>query len=281
MQNYWNKFTRRQSATGLDTNYLVGLVLALVVVVTLWWTPLLLPFRIFTTTVHEASHAVAAVATGGQVSCFEVQTSGAGLTCTRGGWSVLISSAGYLGSTILGGLMLIWAKNEKGRRRLLFGLMAGLVGVLLFFALNIFSLFSGGVQRDLPTLLLVGVVAALFGGVAYKGPDLLVSFFVYVTALLSTLYAVFDLITLVMINTNPLGGHNDAKNLERFTGIPAIVWAVLWSALAGFILWQTFRVIIRRGSGGITSSKGGKGVGPGPTKPPKSPFDNYDELMRR
>lgn len=277
MQNFWNRFKSGRQG-GLDSAYLVGLGLALVVVITLWWTPLLFPFRIFTTTVHESSHAVAAVATGGEVVCFKVETSGAGLTCTRGGWGFLVSSAGYLGSTLLGGLMLIWAKNEKGRRRLLYALTVGLGLVLVFFVLNVFSLFSVGVQRDLPTLLLVGLVTAIFGLVAYKGPDLLVSFFVFVTALLSTLYAVFDLITLVMINSNPLGGHNDAKNLQAYTGIPAIVWAVLWSALAAFILWQTFRLIIRRGSGGKSFS-GGPADKPGPKS--KSPFDNFDELMRR
>lgn len=280
MQNYWDRFKQRQGGDA-HTSYLIGLGLALVVVITLWWTPLLFPFRILTTTIHESSHALAAVATGGQVSCFEVETNGAGLTCTRGGFGLLISSAGYLGSTIFGGLMLIWAKNERGRRRLLYALTAGLVVILLAFGLNVLNLFSAGIQRDPLTLLLIGFVAAIYWLVAYKGPDLLVSFFVYVTALLSTLYAVFDLVTLVMINSNPYGGHNDAKNLQNFTGIPAIVWAVLWSALAAFILWQTFKIIIRRGSGGRSLSSGGpKGNGKGGPGT-KSPFDSYDELMRR
>ncbi|MEI6045493.1 MAG: M50 family metallopeptidase [Chloroflexota bacterium] len=278
MQNFWNKFKGNQ-ATGVDSNYLIGLGLALVVVITLWWTPLLFPFRIFTTTVHEASHALAAVVTGGQVTCFEVETSGAGLTCTRGGWGFLISSAGYLGSTILGGLMLIGAKNQRGRRNLLYALTVGVVLVLLFFALNIFSLFAGGVQRDFLTLALVGLVAAIFGLVAYKGPDLLVTFFVYVTALLSTLYAVFDLITLVTINAGNNNIHNDARNLEYYTGIPALFWAVLWSLLTALILWQTFRVIIRRRQGKGPAFFGSKGSKPG--KGTKSAFDSFDELKRR
>ncbi len=251
MPAYWNNLTNKlprnqNSSSSNNSNYLLGLGLSLIAVITLWWTPLLFPFRIFTTTVHEASHALVAMLTGGQVVGFEVNPNGSGLTFTRGGWGILVSSAGYLGSTILGGLMLIWAKFEKGRRRLLYGLTGGLVFVLIFFVLNIFNLFTQGVHRDFLTFGLVGLVGALFGLVAYKGPDLVVTFFVYVTALLSTLYAVTDLINLVFITSSPFNGHNDAKNLEGYTGIPAVIWAVLWSLVAGFIIWQTFRAIFRR-----------------------------------
>ena len=273
MQNFRDRMNRYNR--GIDTNYLLGLGLAALAVITLWWTPVLLPFRIFTTTIHEASHALTALITGGRVVCFEVETSGAGLTCTVGGWGFLVSSAGYLGSTLFGGLLLIWAKKEVGRRRLLYGLMAGLIIILLLFVVNILNIFSGGVQRDLFTLVLVGLVAALFGLVAYNGPDWLVTFFVYVTALLSTLYAVFDMITLVFLTTNPLGGHNDARNLQQFTGIPAVFWAVIWSLLAVFILWQVSRIIFRPGK---RSGKAGSGKGqPGS----RSPFDSYEELKRR
>ncbi len=269
-------FRNKVQSSGFDSSYLLGLGLALVAVIALWWTPLLFPFRIFTTTVHEASHAFATIITGGQVLAFQVDPNGSGYIINRGGWGLLVSSAGYLGSTILGGLMLIWAKNEKGRRRLLYTLAGALMLVAVLFVVNIFNLFTVGVERDFFTLILVSLVAAFFGLIAYKGPDLLVSFMVYVTALLSTLYAVFDLINVVMINASPTGGHNDARNLERATGIPALLWALVWSVLAGFILWQTLKIIIRRGSSSAT-----KGVGAATNSKPKSPFDSYDEVMRR
>jgi hypothetical protein len=49
--------------------------------------------------------------------------------------------------------------------------------------------------------------------------------------------ALFDLRNLITIS-NPFGGggHTDAANMAALTGIPALVWALLWTGIAIVIL---------------------------------------------
>ena len=74
----------------------------------LWETPWIKPFRVFVVMVHEMCHAVAALVTGGEV--LEMRTAWAehGYTLSRGGWPLIIVSAGYVGSALLGA-GLIWS----------------------------------------------------------------------------------------------------------------------------------------------------------------------------
>src|SRR5437868_10266450 len=92
---------------------LMLLLLATVITLVLWFLPyaeyLVYPVRLFVTFIHESSHALVAVLTGGSVQSLTIASDGSGLTYSApagffGG--VLTSSAGYLGTTIAGVLML-------------------------------------------------------------------------------------------------------------------------------------------------------------------------------
>jgi len=269
-----NLFKSNSGSGGFDSSFLVGLGLAAVVVFTLWWTPLLFPFRIMTTTVHEMSHAIAVILTGGTVQSFDVNPNGSGVVSFSGGFALLIFSAGYLGSTLFGGVMLLIAKNEKGRRNALKFLAIGLVVVLAIGGLlrvlrtgNILNFF---LITDIVALLLVAGLVVLLWFLAVKAPDIIVSFVAYTLALLSCLYAVFDLINVFSSVVSPLGGFNDARGLESATGIPAVIWAGVWVLLAAFILFQFGRMALRRGSSGGSAS----------TTAPKSPMDKYQNLFK-
>ncbi len=269
-----NLFKSNSGSSGFDTSFLVGLGLAAVVVVTLWWTPLLFPFRIMTTTVHEMSHAITVILTGGTVASFDVNVNGSGVVSFSGGIALLIFSAGYLGSTLFGGVMLLIAKNEKGRRNALKFLAIGLVAVLaiggLLRVLRTGNPLNFFLFTDIVALLLVAGLVAVLWFLAIKAPDIVVSFVAYTLALLSCLYAVFDLINVFSSVVSPLGGFNDARGLESATGIPAVIWAGVWCLVAGFILFQFGRMALRRGSSGSSAS----------TNTPKSPMDKYQNLFK-
>lgn len=219
--------------TGIDTNFLVSMGASGLVIVVLWLTPLLFPFRMFVTIVHELGHAVTSVATGGIVRTIEINPDGSGLAYVGGGFTLLVASAGYLGSTLVGGTMLLLAKRERGRRFVLWGV----VGVL--------AIGTVFLVRDLQTLGIMALVAAVYGLCAWKGPDLLLSFVLYTTALLACFYAVTDLITLFNINSSGRTVHNDAVILQNSTGIPAIVWTILWILVGGIILFQFMMMAIK------------------------------------
>jgi len=266
-----NRYNRAAAARGLDGEFIVGMALALVAVVVLWWTPLLFPFRIFTTSAHEVSHAIAALLTGNSVKEIQLYWNGGGVTYIFGVdttfEAIAVYSAGYLGSVIFGGSLLLLAKRADTRRKALMGITLGLIVVTIFYI------------RDIPSLLLVAIVAGLAGLVAFKGHNLIVQFSIYVLALLSCLYSLMDLFWLVTSTVNPFhGGFNDAIGLERATSIPAFVWALVWGLAGAFIMFQFVIRAIRRGS---PDKLGSDPTSPRSSGSSNSPFDRYDDYLSK
>ena len=111
------------------------------------------PFLIFSTFIHETAHAIAALLTGGQVESLIVRTDGSGLTSTRGGLRFIVSSAGYIGTTLFGALLLILSHKERNVRPVLAG--------SALFVLIITALFVGN-TNNLLVLSLLGTIAVLF-----------------------------------------------------------------------------------------------------------------------
>jgi hypothetical protein len=112
------------------------------------------PFLIFSTFIHETAHAIAALLTGGQVESLIVRTDGSGLTSTRGGLRFFVSSAGYIGTTLFGALLLILSHKERNVRPVLTG--------SALFVLIITALFVGN-TNNLLVLSLIAAIAVLFG----------------------------------------------------------------------------------------------------------------------
>src|SRR5690554_2280709 len=92
------------------------------------------PLRLFGTFVHETGHALATVITGGSVSGMHVNLDTSGLTLSRGGSSLLISSAGYLGTVALGAGLLVAGRRQAWARRVLM-----VLGVTTLIATAIFG----------------------------------------------------------------------------------------------------------------------------------------------
>jgi hypothetical protein len=76
----------------------------------------LLPFTYLNTHLHEIFHALAAVATGGSVANIQVFANGEGVTRTYGGFGPIISSAGYVGASLFGSIMIIGASKANNAR---------------------------------------------------------------------------------------------------------------------------------------------------------------------
>ena len=79
------------------------------------------PFLIFSTFIHEISHAIGAVLTGGRVESVIVHVNGSGVTLTQGGLRFVISSAGYIGTTLFGALLLMLSHKQSHVRAVLTG----------------------------------------------------------------------------------------------------------------------------------------------------------------
>lgn len=234
---------------GIDLKRALAIVAAVAVGVLAWDTKAIYPLKLLVVLIHESGHALAAVAVGGTVESITIDTLEGGLcqfryqpTFLR---EVITSSAGYLGSALSGALLLIAALRFKGGKWVLAFLSAVLVFVTVFWAR---SLFTIGVALGMATLL--GLMARFF-------PADLSQLVAVFLGVFNSLYALFDLRDDLWSAERRAG--TDAAILAKATGIPSIVWAVLWSlvaiALLGFALWF--------------SARGGRGKGPaaGPLRP--------------
>ena len=92
---------------------LLLLLLATAITLVLWFIPftdyIVYPIRLFVTFIHESSHALIAVLTGGSVQSLTISSDGSGVVYSAPSGMIgglLTSSAGYLGSTAFGVLML-------------------------------------------------------------------------------------------------------------------------------------------------------------------------------
>ncbi|KAK7272969.1 hypothetical protein RIF29_14014 [Crotalaria pallida] len=106
-----------------------------VVILLLWRTFLLTPFKLITVFLHEASHAIACKLTCGQVEGMQVHANEGGVTQTRGGIYWVILPAGYLGSSFWG-MALILASTNLLTARIAAGCFIVALIIVLFVAKN-------------------------------------------------------------------------------------------------------------------------------------------------
>lgn len=193
----------------------------------LWDTPLVYPLKIFVVLLHEVSHAVAAVATGGAIQKIVLDPYQGGATYTMGGSRFLTLSAGYLGSLAWGGLMVEAARGRRLRPDLVVGAIGGLVVALtLLFVRNLFGIAFG-------VLFGAALVAASRKLSAAWNRSLLLTL-----GLTSSLYAILDIKSDVLDRPHL---PSDAHMLAQLTGVPTLAWGVLWIAVALGVSFLLFR----------------------------------------
>ena len=109
----------------------------------LWESPLLVPLRVLIIFFHEIFHAAAAFVTGGGVNGIEITLYKTGLTSLYGGIPVVVFSAGYVGTALLGSMLIISTHRHPFKRPLYFVLGTILLLATILFARNPFGLAYG------------------------------------------------------------------------------------------------------------------------------------------
>ncbi len=218
----------------LDGKLLFALAASAVIGILFWNTWPLYPFKLLVVLMHESSHALATLMMGGSVDVIRISPDQGGVTLSRYVPSlvrtVVISSAGYVGSTF-SGCVLLWvaARSREGRWPLV-ALAAWCAGVTVLWV------------RDGFTLLFVGGCALALFLLARFGPALLRRMVLVFLATFSCSYALYD-IRDDLLHLTSTGG-SDADALARATFIPAIVWGVAWGALAVVMVALTLRRLL-------------------------------------
>jgi len=196
------------------------------VVLLVWDSFVVYPFRLFVVFLHEISHGLAAVATGGRIVSIGLSVDEGGVCLTRGGWPFLILNAGYVGSLMWGALFLLLG-GRRTRARSVVGVIGALtLAVTLVYIRTWFGLLYGLAAA----VLLLGVATRLRPAVS--------EFLLAALGATSCLYAIWDVASDVLLRHS---GQSDAAALARLTGVPAVLWGVAWIALSIVVLAGVLR----------------------------------------
>ncbi|HKV40411.1 MAG TPA: M50 family metallopeptidase [Blastocatellia bacterium] len=215
------------------------LIVCSLLTLVLWFVPfasfLTYPFRLFVTLIHETGHALAALLTFGGVKRITIDWSGNGLTWTNGGVRLFISSAGYIGATLYGAVLLLILRTRRFAKP-----AAIATGILLL----LITIFLGGNLAVWVTGLVFGVGLLAIGLVAPEGA---VHFFMSFLGVQALLNAFFDLKTLLYLSALNPGQPTDAQNMAIATNgiIPAIAWSFGWALISLGILVLTLVIYYR------------------------------------
>ena len=226
MTNQPSALSRIKSSLNGKTLAAYGTII--VVVHFLWNSMFIYPLKILTVFFHELSHALAAILTGGKVIEIGLVQEQGGHCVTSGGNGFLIASAGYLGSMLCGGVLLLAAAKSNRDKQIMAGLGVVLVAVSLIWVrplLDFGFIFC---------MILGGAMVASSKFISGRANDWILR----AVGLTSCLYATLD------VKSDTIDRkleHSDAGRLAEITGMPSFLWGYLWMTLAvigtiGFIV---------------------------------------------
>lgn len=222
--------SRRQTTNWLWIAAAISFALSL----TPWGDTVLYPFKLFTTWVHECGHASMALLVGGRVSSITIQPDGSGLTHslippTRSA-RALVSSAGYLGASIVGCLLLAATRVERRAQTILWGIGAFMLLTAVGWLRNLFGF-----------AVVLGWGAALIA-LARKVHGDASRFVLSLLAIQVALNAVYDVRVLFLVK----GGHSDAESMAYVFVLPSWFWASVWMLASVAMLVGTLWITRRR-----------------------------------
>lgn len=219
-----------------------------------WYFPLagyiVYPIQLFATFVHEGSHVLATLMTGGSVQSLTVSPDTSGLVWSltqEGNWlqAFLVSSAGYVGTTIFGVLLLTWFRYGYSSRNALY-FSSGFVGIMtLVFGLlaPIWNVFNGqfSVLSVAFTVISGAVITGALFAIAKFAQLKWVNFSLAFLAVQCLLNAIFSLKTLFLVSATS-ETHSDAVNMAQATGVPSLFWVTLWIVISIVVISLGLRV---------------------------------------
>lgn len=213
-------------------------ILVAILVIAFWDAWFVKPFKFFAVMVHEYSHALAAILTGGTVVEIRTFWENGGHMRSYGGFRPIVSSAGYVGSALIGAFFLYSVGWLALQRILLF--ILGSTSIVLTFiyspfgeldywigiaggAVLILTLFSKTAANI--TANWIGVILLLFSLEAFRGP--------------------------LWIQPE----QTDAGILARHWGMPflTVPIAITWVIFSIFVMYLALRANLRKAANAIES----------------------------
>lgn len=229
------KRDRRQSGnvrSSSKVRFVAGFVAFFAALWFLWDTWFVTPFKLFVVLLHEISHGMAAIATGGSIDRIVITPDLGGACYCSGGDALLTLSAGYLGSLLWGAVLVLLAAHPGRRTSWVTAVIGAAIAIVsVLFVRNPFGLLFG-----------LAFGAALIAAARYL-PSVANARILWALGLTSCLYAVLDIKSDVLDRPEL---RSDARMLAEMTGVPTVVWGGLWIGAALFVCWLLFRRLLRQ-----------------------------------
>ncbi len=193
-------------------------LIAIVVLVFVFWNTLVvLPLKLLIVYLHELSHAIAIILTGGSVESLSVLPQQGGLVVGRGGNRFISLTAGYLGSLLLGMGLLVIALRTNADKAVLGAFGGVMVLVTLLYVRDPFAMaFCAG-------------TGAVMLAVAWYLSRNLCDLILRVIGLTSMIYVPFDIFDDTIRRS---GVRSDAHMLAEEFGGTTMMWGGLWLVLS-------------------------------------------------
>jgi len=220
------ELSKRDLSVNSTQKVTLGVIVAYVVVIGLLWNipyvrNVLWPFKMLVIAFHEFGHAITACCTGGRVESISLDPNEGGVTHMRGGIQAITLPAGYLGSSIIGALLIFCG----------FDIVASKVASIVLGVGFLLTLWWA--RRDWLTivtvLLAVGLLVACWF-IKHAEP---LRFVVLFIGVMSSLYSVWDICDdLILRKVNS----SDASVFAQRYGGSSRCWGIIWSFISLFFM---------------------------------------------
>ncbi|RKF77778.1 hypothetical protein GcC1_061012 [Golovinomyces cichoracearum] len=200
----------------------LGVIAAYTVVIALLWNiPYLRwslwPFKMLTIAFHEFGHAMAACLTGGRVKSISLDPHEGGVTSMVGGIGIITLPAGYLGSSLIGSLLIFSG----------FNIVASKIASLILAVCFLFTLWWA--RKNLLTIITILLAVGLLVGCWFTPHAEALRFVVLFLGVMSALYSVWDIcddLVIRKVNTS------DASVFAERYGGSSQCWGIFWSLIS-------------------------------------------------
>jgi hypothetical protein len=189
-------------------------------------------FRNLDTMVHEFGHAVVTLALSGQVQRIELYANHSGVTLSAisqaRSWSIIpVALAGYTTASVFA--WFLFSAFARGKQQ---------IGFLVMIAISTISLLLF-VRNGFGIMFLIGFIALTIIMMAIP-LKWLRNFYYLLLAFLCLEESVFGPIYLIQAASRNTRQAGDATNLALHTGVPTMVWAIIFTL---FALWCAKRAV--------------------------------------
>ncbi|KAN0112362.1 Peptidase M50B-like domain containing protein [Hyaloscypha variabilis] len=216
----------RLSARSLSVNHTQGITLGIIVlyvavIALLWNIPYvkysLWPFKMLVIAFHEFGHAITACCTGGRVKSISLDPREGGVTHMQGGISAITLPAGYLGSSLIGALLIFCG----------FDIVASKVASIVLGVCFLLTLWWA--RKDWLTIITILLAVGLLVACWFIKHAEALKYVVLFIGVMSSLYSVWDICDdLILRKVN----ESDASVFAQRYGGSSQCWGVIWSIIS-------------------------------------------------